>query len=173
VRSPSRSQFPPPAASRGRRGGKQGRSIMASTQSLPSLGLVDSFHVAPPEQARGYSASACHDRCACEQNPPSPWRAEGGASGTAHRAQASVPAGAYPVRRGCAHGRAQGSRAGCNTRRVQQTEAMKPLVQSKGLPNPGFDRSAKQLRCLVPSSLRSSAPGQPERWASPDTPRLD
>jgi hypothetical protein len=53
VRSPPRSRIPPPSATRRRRGGKQGRSIRASTQRLTSLRLVDSFHVVSPEQARG------------------------------------------------------------------------------------------------------------------------
>jgi hypothetical protein len=34
--------------------------------------------------------------------------------------------------------------------------------------NPAFDRSAYKLRCSVPSSLRSSAPPEPRRWASRD-----
>ena len=37
------------------------------------------------------------------------------------------------------------------------------IVLREQPPNSRFDRSAKQLRCLLPSSLRSSAPGQPER----------
>ena len=42
-------------------------------------------------------------------------------------------------------------------------DAMKQLVLGRQLLNSAFDPSAKQLRCLVPSSLRSSAPGQRER----------
>jgi len=34
------------------------------------------------------------------------------------------------------------------------------------LPNPAFERSARQRRCRVPSSLRSSAPAQRCCWAS-------
>jgi hypothetical protein len=30
-------------------------------------------------------------------------------------------------------------------------------------PNPAFDRSAKQLRCLVPVALRAPTPGQRKR----------
>jgi hypothetical protein len=34
------------------------------------------------------------------------------------------------------------------------------------MPNICIDRSAKQLRCSVPSALRAPAPGHAERWAS-------
>jgi hypothetical protein len=54
---------------------------------------------------------------------------------------------------------AERSNAGCPWAK----EAVKQVVHRTGLPNQRFDRSAKQLRCLVPSSLRSSAPGQPRR----------
>jgi hypothetical protein len=113
VRSPLRSRIPPRTATRGRRGGKQGRSITASTQRPASLGLVDSFHVESPEQARGYSASACYDRCFWEQSVHRP-----GVPRVAHPAHASVCAGAYAVRCGCAHRPAQASGAGCSSRRV-------------------------------------------------------
>ena len=36
------------------------------------------------------------------------------------------------------------------------------------LPNHAFERGARQRRCRVPSSLRSSAPAQRNRWASPE-----
>ena len=37
----------------------------------------------------------------------------------------------------------------------------------KMTPNQGLEGSAQQrARCWVPSSLRSSAPPQPQRWAS-------
>jgi hypothetical protein len=113
VRSPPRSRIPPPSANRRRRGGKQGRAILASTQSPTSLGQVDSFHVARPEQARGYSASACYDRCFWEQSVHRP-----GVPRVAHPGHASVCAGAYAVRCGCGHRPAQASGAGCSSRRV-------------------------------------------------------
>jgi hypothetical protein len=117
VRSPPRSRIPPPSATRRRRGGAQGRSVTASTQSPPWLGLVDSFHVAPPEQARGYSASACHDRGSWEQSTHRPGVPRV-AHPARHSAHASVCAGAYAVRRGCAHRPAQASGANCSSRRV-------------------------------------------------------
>jgi hypothetical protein len=46
---------------------------------------------------------------------------------------------------------------------------MKQPVLCKRLPNLAFDRSAQKRRSArswVPSSLRSSAPGQCSRWAS-------
>ena len=37
-------------------------------------------------------------------------------------------------------------------------------------PNYAFERSARQLRCQVPSSLRSSAPAHRERWPNQPLP---
>jgi hypothetical protein len=39
-------------------------------------------------------------------------------------------------------------------------------VLGRRLPNPGFDRSAQELRFWVPVALRAPMPGQPERWAA-------
>ena len=34
------------------------------------------------------------------------------------------------------------------------------------MPDPGFDRSAQELRSWVPGALRAPAPGYARRWAS-------
>jgi hypothetical protein len=117
VRSPPRSRIPPPAATRGRRGGKQGRSLLASTQRPTSLGLVDSFHVEPPERARGYSASACHDRCSWKPGAHRP-----GVLRAAHPARRirhmQAPALGRMLFAAARRSPAHASRAACNSRRV-------------------------------------------------------
>jgi hypothetical protein len=117
VRSPPRSRIPPPAATRGRCGGKQGRSSIASTQRPTSLGLVDSFHVEPPEQARGYSASACHDRCSWKPGAHRP-----GVLRAAHPARRirhmQAPARGRMLFAAAGRSPAHASRAACNSRRV-------------------------------------------------------
>jgi hypothetical protein len=42
-----------------------------------------------------------------------------------------------------------------------------PVVLCEQPSNPAFEGSAEQRRCSVPSSLRSSAPPQRDRWTSP------
>ena len=58
----------------------------------------------------------------------------------------------------------QGNACECNA--GQSPEAPGCLTLGEQAPNNGIDRSAKQLRCLVPSALRASVPGHAERWAS-------
>jgi hypothetical protein len=44
-------------------------------------------------------------------------------------------------------------------------EAFKPVVLCRGPSNHGLEGSARERCSRVPSSLRSSAPPQPKRWA--------